>query len=206
MLRYISPGLARWLALAHVAGLLGLAAALVMAASVTTDYSPIASTVSQLMTGRSPSKLYMRAGLIIYGASLLPLAIAGHRLHRPGRPVGVVTAFLIVTGISIILAAIFPEARNGQALANVPGTVHYVATRAGGASILLAIGLEVRAIGRSREGEIFLPMSIVVLALGPTLGLLRLGKPCTLDGIIDEGCGRLRPRYRRMLAVAGVPS
>lgn len=83
------------------------------------EYSPIAETVSALEAG--PNGWVQQANFVVFGLLTIAFAIGLHRGIRPTRAGIVGPAMLFVSGIGLLLAAVFPLREDAAGVTYDPG-------------------------------------------------------------------------------------
>lgn len=84
-------------------------------------YSHVADPVSALAAG--PYGWVQDVNFAVFGALTIAFAIGVHRALRPSRAGTIGSAFLLVSGVGLVLAAVFPARNASGEFANQPGHV-----------------------------------------------------------------------------------
>ncbi|MEP6759837.1 MAG: DUF998 domain-containing protein [Sporichthyaceae bacterium] len=118
----------RWLPWSARAGIVGpvLFTATYMAQEVfrRDEYSPISETVSALEAG--PNGWVQQVNFVVFGLLTLAFAVGLHRGLRPTRAGVIGPALMFVSGIGLLLAAVFPLREDAAGVTYDPGG-HFVA-------------------------------------------------------------------------------
>jgi hypothetical membrane protein len=121
-------GSGRWLPWSARAGIVGpiLFTATYMAQELfrQDEYSPVAEPVSALEAG--PNGWVQQANFVVFGLLTLAFAVGLHRGVRPTRAGIVGPALFFVSGIGLVLAAVFPLEEDAAGVTYDPGG-HFVA-------------------------------------------------------------------------------
>jgi hypothetical membrane protein len=110
------------------------------------EYSPIAEPVSALEAG--PNGWVQQANFVVFGLLTLAFAVGLHRGIRPTRRGLVGPALLFVSGIGLLLAAVFPLREDAVGVTYDPGG-HFVA----GLVFFLSSAVGLVAVSRRLTGD-----------------------------------------------------
>jgi hypothetical membrane protein len=110
------------------------------------EYSPVAEPVSALEAG--PNGWVQQANFVVFGLLTLAFAVGLHRGIRPSRKGLLGPALLFVSGIGLLLAAVFPLREDAAGVTYDPGG-HFVA----GIVFFLSSAVGLVAVSRRLTGD-----------------------------------------------------
>ncbi len=86
-----------------------LASAIFTVGQITTDYNPVADTISQSGTPDNPYSIVLNAGFVVYGILICGVAVGFFRRLRYVPITRVLVVLLIIHGVSSMMLAVFPD-------------------------------------------------------------------------------------------------
>lgn len=120
---------------------------MLVGASVTPDYSHVSDTISKLASPGTPHPEWMNAGFILYGILMIGLSFTIRQCLAPRSGSIIVWLMLIIHGLGIIFAAVFPyDLAIIEGIHSFEGILHHLVAITSCAAFMIGILIMARMV------------------------------------------------------------
>ena len=144
-------------------------------ASVTPGYNHITDTISKLASPGAPHPEWMNAGFISYGVLIICLSFAVRRCLPPRTDSAIVWLMIVIHGVGIILAAVFPyDLSIIDGLRSVEGILHHLVSIMSCAAFIVGMLIMDRIVSAEPEWHTVTRLSFFAIFVVSVLFVLSL--------------------------------
>ena len=167
--------MSRYLAVCGVLAPILVIAFVLVGASATPGYSHISDTISKLASSGTPHPEWMNAGFISYGILMIGLSFAVRRCLAPRTGSTIVWLMIIIHGLGIIFATIFPYDLSIIAgIHSLEGILHHLVAITSCAAFMIGILVMHRIVSAEPTWRTVMRLSLVAVFVVSVLFMLSL--------------------------------
>ena len=170
-----STPLSRYLAICGMLAPVAITALVLTGASVTPDYNHILNTMSELSAVDSPHPEWMNAGFISYGILMIGFSFALRRCLAPRTWTTIVWLMVIIHGVGVILASVFPyDSAIKEGIHSPEDTLHHLVSITGCVAFIIGMLIVDRMVWAEPAWRGVTRLSFVTIAIVVILFVLSL--------------------------------
>ncbi len=167
--------MSRYLAVCGVLAPILVIAFVLVGASATPGYSHISDTISKLASPGTPHPEWMNAGFISYGMLMIGLSCAVRRCLAPRTGSTIVWLMIIIHGLGIIFATIFPyDLSIIDGIHSLEGILHHLVAITSCAAFMIGILVMDRIVSAEPTWHTVTRLSFVTVFVVSVLFMLSL--------------------------------